>query len=237
VHNNPLKYVDPTGHWAEIDDLYEIRHIYSKEDIGKLKEWTGYFETAQTNEQRQAAHDGSNAIRLKYSDSVIRYDFLNGKNSTMVYKTSTGGIGDTESGLVAEPYMKGQIGITVVGTLGLQAKMQSGEMSISIIKGLNGEIGAQLTVSGGVSINNGGNIEHSIKNGHSKGMFYFVEGEVSNDLEDADWEAVFGGGAGFKGSIPIIPTGGNAYEHEISLAPWRTWTLRVGLVYTISDRG
>ncbi|WP_157261452.1 hypothetical protein ACJ7K1_11375 [Paenibacillus elgii] len=101
----------------------------------------------------------------------------------------------------------------------MQAKIQSGELSVSLIKGINGEVGAQLTASAGISINNGGNLEHYVKQGQGKGMgrFYFVEGEVAIDLEDADYEAVLGAGIGIRGGYALVPTLGTAYEHEIKL--------------------
>ncbi|MEC0208751.1 hypothetical protein P4H70_07285 [Paenibacillus ehimensis] len=213
---NPFKDRDPNGPMEQID--HHAYRLYTKKDKEELALYYDAFTRAKNASEKQAAHDAANGVRLKYVDSVTRRDFINGGEST-IYKTKNGGIGDTKSGIVVEPYVKGQFAISLVGSVGLQAKIQSGELSVSLIKGINGEVGAQLTASAGISINNGGNLEHYVKQGQGKGMgrFYFVEGEVAVDLEDADYEAVLGAGIGIRGGYALIPTLGTAYEHEIKL--------------------
>ncbi|MCM3268836.1 hypothetical protein [Paenibacillus elgii] len=213
---NQFKDRDLDGPLEPID--HNAYRLYTKKDKEELAFYYNAYTRAKNATERQAAHDAANGLRLKYVDSVIRKDFINGGEST-IYKTKNGGIGDAKSGIVVEPYVKGQFAISLVGSVGLQAKIQSGELSISLIKGINGEVGAQLTASAGISINNGGNLEHYVKQGQGKGMgsFYFVEGEVAIDLEDADYEAVLGAGVGIRGGYALVPTLGTAYEHEIKL--------------------
>ncbi|MEW9699816.1 RHS repeat-associated core domain-containing protein [Paenibacillus sp. SI8] len=214
VSNNSLKYTDPTGHFEEIDN--SMAHLWNKGEKEDMIRYTDNYGKATTNSERQYWHDQANALRLRYADSVTRRDMSTGAETT-VYKTKTGGVGDTKSGWVAETYVKGTASISIVGTAGLQAKVQSGALSISFIKGLNGQLAYQLTASAGVSFNNGGNIENYVKKGANYGRFYFVEAEVSKDLEDSDVEGIVGGGLGYSRSVAIVPLRDSAYEHEIKL--------------------
>ncbi|GMX62602.1 hypothetical protein Elgi_24070 [Paenibacillus elgii] len=211
---NPFKDRDPNGPMEPID--HNAYRLYTREEKEELAFYYDAYTKAKNEKERQAAHDAANGVRLKHVDSVTRRDFINGGEST-IYKTKNGGIGNTKTGLEAVPYLKGQIGLSIVGTAALQAKIQNHELSISIIKGLNGELGAQLTASAGMSASNGGDLVNYIKQGTSRGTFLFVESEFAKDLEDMDYEYIFGGGVGARVSIPIINTMGLAYENDTKI--------------------
>ncbi|WP_336789665.1 hypothetical protein [Paenibacillus sp. MMO-177] len=57
VHNNPLIYWDPTGHWIESDKSLNV------EDQAAIIAYTNAYYNATTDAVKQAASAGAQAIR------------------------------------------------------------------------------------------------------------------------------------------------------------------------------
>lgn len=160
----------------------------------------------------QSPHDAANSIRLRYADKVNRIDFVNG-GSSMVSRTSNKITEKTKDGLVAETYVKGEVALSIIGSAGAQAKIQSGEITVSVSYGVTGKFGASATLTGGVSVNKGGPITRGVSIAHSQQLPYFMvtEGKFSYDIEDADLEAILGAGVGVSAELPM-------YQGEGSLS-------------------
>ncbi|WP_373231853.1 DUF6531 domain-containing protein [Cohnella sp.] len=215
VANNPLMYIDPSGHSMEIDK--NIHYGYG--DQQSIKQAEVAYKAAKSSGNligMQAAHDSANLIRLKYADSVKRIDFVNGGSYNVSKSNNTiTSVGD--SGLVTQSYIKGAVSLSVIATGGAQAKIQNGELTLSLLYGVNGKVGLSGTFTGGGSVGNGGSIDRGASGGHTQQLPYFtvVEGKFTYDIEDADWESIVGGGVGISLELPMYIGEGNLSREKV----------------------
>ncbi len=104
VVNNPLKYIDPSGHAMEIDK--NIKPRCNPDDLKYLNS----YEKAWLQYAMQQAHDNANKIRLQYANSVTRIDFINGgRSSVSANKQVTPHKGNS----VVQTYTKGEVSVFV----------------------------------------------------------------------------------------------------------------------------
>ncbi|MFX0559927.1 hypothetical protein TEPIDINF_001339 [Tepidibacillus infernus] len=57
VHNNPVNFIDPTGHWQEGDENL------SEDDQEPIRDLTDKWYEADTQEERDRIHEEAEAIR------------------------------------------------------------------------------------------------------------------------------------------------------------------------------
>lgn len=217
VGNNPLIYTDPSGHKMEIDK--NIDPLYNSGDRSTLAKADEDFKKAKRNNDivgMQSAHDQANLIRLKYADSVTRVNFISGGSSS-VSKTDNSITSETSDGLVAQTYIKGEVSLSVIASVEIQAKIQDGSLTISLSLGTNGQMGASATLTTGVSVNTG-NVETGAFIGtQSKfSRFGVAEGKFSYDIGDGDIEGIIGAGVGTQVGVSTpLPEAGIEKERII----------------------
>jgi len=66
VQNNPLIYVDPTGHETE----WDRNHVKNKKDLKTIKDAGEVWKNAKNDDERTAAHNLAEGIRNKYRTSM-----------------------------------------------------------------------------------------------------------------------------------------------------------------------
>ncbi|RKN71861.1 RHS repeat domain-containing protein [Paenibacillus ginsengarvi] len=74
VSNNPLRYVDPSGHIMEGDEYLGLSDV----DASLLYSYTSQFRTAEIVNDKKAMqyfHDSANAVRAKYTSDISRSVF------------------------------------------------------------------------------------------------------------------------------------------------------------------
>lgn len=215
VTNNPLRYIDPSGHKMEIDG--NIHYGYG--DQQALKKAENDFNSAKYYKDligMQAAHDAANQIRLKYADSVKRIDFINGGFSS-VSKTNNAITYVDDSGLTIQTYVKGEVSLSFIASAALITKIQGGTLTVSLFEGVNGKIGASATLTAGVSARTGNSTGTTASYGITQQLpFYTVtEGRLFYDMNNGALEGIAGAGIGVSGELYMYTSEGNLMRETV----------------------
>ena len=82
--NNPIKYLDPTGHWQQGDENLTQK---ARIEISRL---TDLYCSAKTDAQRQAIHDAANDIRDSSANkATTTQNSVTGQNANNILSTTT----------------------------------------------------------------------------------------------------------------------------------------------------
>ncbi|WP_411347177.1 RHS repeat-associated core domain-containing protein [Paenibacillus sp. WLX2291] len=126
VHNNPMVYVDPTGHWIADDSNLNAA------SQNKVKQATKEFDNAKKRGDvagMQAAHNKAVEIRFSSGDYEVvnKMNYTTGKSTP--YSTGNGGvhIDNTWTGFVFDSVATGGVGIgSKAVTKGVASVVQKG---------------------------------------------------------------------------------------------------------------
>jgi hypothetical protein len=199
----------------EIDN--SLGSALTKSENQKIAEYSAAWQLASDRGDlygMQAAHDATNAIRLRILDSVERVDFINGGSSTVFKPIVIGGSSTTS---IVQPYLKMEAGAGVLLGGSVEAKLQDSKFTLSI-KSTIGGIGASVSASGGVELA-AVNSKKGAGAGIKFGEIGFIEmgGTVATDATGLKGNLGVGLGLGAEVKIPLASLLNTKLEGEYTL--------------------
>ncbi|MFC5985378.1 RHS repeat-associated core domain-containing protein [Marinicrinis lubricantis] len=207
VGNNPINFVDPSGHFMQYDEnLFPALSLQQRNKILQYQEKWKKAKESNDIKEMQNAHDSALYIRSQILYEVERYNYSTGKkeilNSPFFNRMQI-----TNNGIVADWYFKAEASASFIMNVGTELKIQGNSLSIAINYGTDGSIGGQFSITSGAAIHNSGSeINESLSTGTSLGFGLVTESKFQIDPTDNDWELMLGAGYGLAAKLtPGLP--------------------------------